>query len=209
MRALRNLAIAATLGGAVGGLVSACASTAPPPKTYTKAQTTDEINRGSLTGAATSPLRDVNVLRTKIPQVLLDSLSNPYAPPKPMTCAEIKAQIAPLDEALGPDLDAPKVKGEEQGLIAKGRDVAEDQAMRMAVGAAQDLIPFRGWVRRLSGAEQHDKLVRAAIVAGGIRRGYLKGLGLAKGCKAPAAPIPMVGEPIKMRDPTTPKYPIR
>nr|QQZ48666.1 hypothetical protein JKL49_14210 [Phenylobacterium glaciei] len=44
-------------------------------------------------------------------------------------------------------------------------------------GAASDLIPFRGWVRRLSGAQRHDSLVTAAINAGAVRRAYLKGLG--------------------------------
>ena len=49
----------------------------------------------------------------------------------------------------------------------------------------------------------------SSITAGGIRRGYLKGIGLAKGCKPPAAPTPYVGPPIKLRDPSTPKYPIK
>ena len=149
------------------------------------------------------------MLRTKIPQVLLDSLSDPYARPFPMTCKEIAALIAPLDEALGPDMDQPKPSKADQGLIADSRDFIADEAMGELVGAAQDIIPYRGWVRRLTGAERHDKLVRSAITAGGIRRGYLKGVGLAKGCKPPAAPTPFNGPPIKLRDPSTPKYPIR
>jgi hypothetical protein len=188
-------------------LLAACA-TAPPP-TPGRIRTTDQVNKGSLAGAASSPLRDINMLRTKIPQVLLDSLSDPYAKPFPMTCKEIAALIAPLDEALGPDMDQPKPSKADQGLIADSRDFLADEAMREAVGMAQDIIPYRGWVRRLTGAERHDKLVRSAITAGGIRRGYLKGVGLAKGCKPPAAPTPFSGPPIKLRDPSTPKYPIR
>ena len=55
-------------------------------------------------------------------------------------------------------------------------------------GAAADVIPFRGWVRRLTGAERYSREVAAAIAAGTIRRAYLKGLGAAAGCSAPAAP---------------------
>jgi len=188
-------------------LIGACA-TVPPPDPN-RVRTTDQVNKGSLAGAASSPLRDINVLRTKIPQVLLDALADPYAKPKPMSCAEIRALVIPLDEALGPDMDQAKKSKADQGLIADSRDFVGDEAMRAAVGAAQDIIPFRGWVRRLTGAEQHDKLVRSAITAGGIRRGYLKGIGLAKGCKAPAAPTPYAGPKVEVRDPSTPKYPVR
>lgn len=54
--------------------------------------------------------------------------------------------------------------------------------------AAEGIVPFRGWVRKLSGAERYAKEVAAAITAGTIRRAYLKGLGQAAGCAAPAAP---------------------
>lgn len=70
------------------------------------------------------------------------------------------------------------------------------------------MIPFRGWVRKLTGAERYSRKVSAAIAAGAIRRAYLKGLGQAAGCAAPAAPRtaparpaeppetrPVVGEP--------------
>ena len=46
----------------------------------------------------------------------------------------------------------------------------------LSSGAASDVIPFRGWIRKLSGAERHDKYVQAAITAGAVRRAYLKGL---------------------------------
>ena len=55
-------------------------------------------------------------------------------------------------------------------------------------GAAEGVVPFRGWVRKLSGAERYSKDVAAAIAAGTIRRAFLKGLGQAAGCTAPAAP---------------------
>jgi hypothetical protein len=48
---------------------------------------------------------------------------------------------------------------------------------------------FRGWVRKLSGAERYSKQVAAAIAAGSIRRAFLKGLGQAAACPVPATPL--------------------
>jgi hypothetical protein len=44
-------------------------------------------------------------------------------------------------------------------------------------------------VRKLDGAERHSKEVAAAIAAGSVRRAFLKGVGQALGCQAPAAPM--------------------
>ncbi|MDH4386635.1 MAG: hypothetical protein QE280_14470 [Caulobacter sp.] len=163
-------------------LLGACATT--PAANPGRIQTTDQANRENLVGAASSPLRDMNVVRTKIPPVLLDALADPYARPPSRSCEDLVGLIVPLTLALGPDLDA---------ILAEVRQTGEqmvgDQVMGMAVGAAQDLIPLRSWVRRLTGAERHDRLVRSAISAGVVRRAYLKGLGQAGGCLAPAAPL--------------------
>ncbi len=48
------------------------------------------------------------------------------------------------------------------------------------------MLPFSGFVRKLSGSEQRDKLVLDAIMAGDSRRSYLKGIGEARGCGGPA-----------------------
>lgn len=187
--------------------LTACASVggSPPPG---RVQTTDQINKSSVSGAVTAPARDLNMLRTKIPQVLLDALEDPYKRPDPATCAGITAQVRPLYEALGADIDDP-ASGDDRDLIDKGRDVAEDTALGFVAGAAQDLIPLRGWVRRLSGAERHDRLVRAAITAGGIRRGYLKGLGESKGCNPPATPSHLKSTLPKDPPRKGPRYPVR
>jgi stage V sporulation protein SpoVS len=47
---------------------------------------------------------------------------------------------------------------------------------------------MRSWVRKLSGAEKNADEVRQAVLAGSVRRGYLKGVGLQLGCQPPAAP---------------------
>jgi hypothetical protein len=178
-------------------------------QTPPQVQTTDQINRGSVTGAVSAPMRDLNLLRSKIPPVLLAALEDPYKRPKPATCSELISLLRPLNEALGADIDEPE-SADDRALIAKGKDAAGDTALGLVASAAQDLIPLRGWVRKLTGAEQHDKLVRSAIIAGGIRRAYLKGLGEARGCNPPATPTHVKSEippaPPKRKGP---RFPIR
>ena len=122
--------------------------------------------------------------------VLLDAMDAPYSLPSPLTCREIAAQVRPLDEALGPDLDAaPSL--DDPSLIERGEEAARGAGVAVVRGAAQSVVPMRGWVRRLTGAETHDRLVLQAITAGAVRRGYLKGLGKARNCLPPAAPQPI------------------
>jgi hypothetical protein len=155
-------------------------------------QTTQQANQENLAGAASAPLRDVNVLRTKIPPILLESMADPYArPPHPGGCKELETTLEPLDVALGADLDASVP--DEDDLMQRG----ETTALGAAASLASDAIPFRGWVRKLSGAERHDQLVQSAIIAGAVRRAYLKGLGEAQGCNPPATPSHLhAGRPI-------------
>jgi hypothetical protein len=54
---------------------------------------------------------------------------------------------------------------------------------------AEGIIPFRGWVRKLTGAERYARDVSASITAGSLRRSYLKGMRQASGClKTPSSP---------------------
>ncbi|PTT92437.1 hypothetical protein DBR42_01950 [Pelomonas sp. HMWF004] len=129
--------------------------------------------------AATTPLSDLNVVRADIPEVLKSAAAAPYAQPADLSCPSLTASIRALDEVLGPDLDAPHTGG-SPGLLDRGEDAATGALQRTAEG----VIPFRGWVRKLSGAERYARQVSAAITAGGVRRGFLRGLALAKGCVA-------------------------
>jgi hypothetical protein len=70
----------------------------------------------------------------------------------------------------------------------RGRKAAGGAALGAVASAAQDMIPMRGWVRKLTGAERHDRLVQSAVASGAVRRAYLKGLGEARGCDPPATP---------------------
>jgi hypothetical protein len=171
-----------------------------------KVKTTSQVNRESLEGAATAPLRDLNMLRTKIPKVLLEAMADPYArPPKNFKCAQLIALVQPLENALGPDID--RIPIEDEDYLDRGRQAA----FGAAADYASDAIPFRNWVRRLTGAERHDKMVRDAIISGGVRRAYLKGLGEAKGCNPPATPShEKAGSPVPSVDKRfTPRFPTR
>jgi hypothetical protein len=141
-------------------------------------------------GALAQPLHDVNVVRTKIPPVLLEAIDRPYVPPSPMTCREIINQLRPLEDALGPDLDAPPSL-DNPSAIERGGTTAGDALAGAVRGAATDIIPLRSWVRMLSGAERYDQLVKSAITAGAVRRAYLKGIGMQLNCLPPAAPQPI------------------
>src|SRR5437879_3955260 len=129
-----------------------------------KVQTTTEANRENLKGVAESPLRDLNVLRTKIPPVLLQAIADPYQRPTSRGCTQLNLLLQPLNDALGADLDAPEPDRDD--LMGRGKETA----MVLMSGAASDVIPFRGWIRKLTGAERHDRLVQQAITAGAVRR---------------------------------------
>ncbi len=139
--------------------------------------------------AATTPLSDLNLVRAAIPPALRAAQQGPYAAPADRSCATLGADIQALDAALGPDLDTPP-SADDPGLVERGAGAAGDAAVGAVRGAAEGVVPFRGWIRKLTGAERHSREVAAAIAAGTIRRAYLKGLGQAAGCAVPAAPRP-------------------
>jgi len=179
---------------------------APTPPADSKIQTTSDANRDGITGAVSAPLRDVNIVRTKIPPILIEAMNDPYARPQRVNCATLIGLISPLDVALGEDLDAHPPE-ENEDLMDRGRKAAGSAALGAVASAAQDMIPMRGWVRKLSGAERHDRLVQSAITSGNVRRAYLKGLGEARGCNPPATPQHKPPAPIPVIDPGMPPPP--
>jgi hypothetical protein len=146
----------------------------------------DKPEKEGVAGAVQAPFEDVNVIRRQIPPVLLRAEDAPYARPSPSSCRTIADDVADLDDVLGDDLDTNEP--EDVNLKEKrGRQAGEAMVLAMR-DTAEDFIPFRNWVRRLSGAQAHDNQIRAAVYAGRERRSYLKGLGEALGCRYPAAP---------------------
>jgi hypothetical protein len=177
----------------------------PPPAQQTEPQlvSPDKAGSANVTNAAVAPLHDLNLVRQKIPPVLLQALADPYAPPHPANCATIVADVQGLKDALGGDFDEPD--NPQSPSLTTRRGVA----LTLVHGASEMLLPFAGFVKTLTGAQKHDQLVVEVITAGSVRRGYLKGLGEAHGCPFPAYPRHLAVEPPPVREGRHPEYPIR
>lgn len=186
--AARRCAVAVlALGLGVGATDEALAG-----KRQKTPQTSAEANTDNLGAAMAAPLRDINLVRSDIPDLLKKAQVDPYAPPSP-GCGPLKAEIQKFDDVLGDDYD-------DRGDDAKD-DGMSRPVLSVVASTITDVIPMRGWVRRLTGAERHDQMVRDAIKAGFVRRGYLKGLYNASACQGnrlvyvgakPAPPPPVV-----------------
>ena len=180
---------------------SQAASPAPSPKPQIVSP--DKAGSANVQNAAAAPLHDLNLVRQKIPPVLLAALADPYAPPKPPTCHTIVAEVRELGEALGGDFD----EGDNPQMPSL--TTQRGMVLTLAHGAAEMVLPFAGFVKTLSGAQKHDQLVVEAITAGSVRRGYLKGLGEAHGCPFPAYPRHIAVEPPPVQERRRPEYPVR
>ncbi len=157
---------------------AACSTPAEPGK----APTTEQRVGGILN----QPLNDLNIDSDDIPVLLAQAVKAPYAPPPQADCVGLTRDIAQLDRALGPDLAPPK-PGDDKPIISE--DSASSAAWDAARSAAVGWIPFRGVVRFITGADRHDARVKQAILAGFVRRAYLKGLQTNLACPPPA-PVP-------------------
>ncbi len=148
--------------------------------------------------AMITPLTDLNLTRTAIPDALKEALVAPYALPADLSCVNLMVQVRSLDAALGADLDTPP-SANNPSLLERGMGEVGNASVSALRNTAEGILPFRGWIRKLTGAERHSRRVAAAITAGSIRRAYLKGLGQAHSCGAPAAPVtnlPMPSVPL-------------
>lgn len=121
--------------------------------------------------AVEQPFRDLNLIRDDLPPLLRTAADAPYDDTGLTSCARIAGQIGEIEALLGPDIDTG-VTEEDSDAVA----IASD-ALRGLVG-----LPFRGVVRRLTGAHDRDTEIRRAVLAGMVRRGYLKGLADERGC---------------------------
>ena len=141
---------------------------------------------------ALMPLADLNLSKDEIPAVLVRAQAAPYANPGFDDCSEIRDEIGDLDAVLGEDFDMPDV--EATGGVQFGK---------MARSVVGMLIPYRGVIREISGANRHEREFKESIVAGMMRRAYLKGLGEAMDCPYPArtATDRVIATSILVRDP--------
>ena len=159
--------------------------TAPPPDAFAPldqiVSPSDHSSR-SMTSVAEAPLSDLNLMRQKIPPILLAAMNDPYAPLPRLNCRTLAAEIGRLYEALGHDFDDPPPPTDPNMTRPSGA------GLKLMHSGIQALSPYDGFVRLLSGAQKHDQLVMSAINAGAARRAYLKGLGESRACPAPASP---------------------
>lgn len=152
---------------------------------HTRPHDADEGVRGGLVEGALAPLADVNVRREEIPPILREL--DVYNKPVPTSCAGIEIEIADLESFVGSDIDELQIQ-QALGFRDQAMNLADDQAYGLVSDITRDLIPFRGMVRRATGASAHDRALRDAYHRGRLRRSYLKGIGFAMGCGGGAAP---------------------
>jgi hypothetical protein len=134
-----------------------------------------------VTDAVTSPLHDLNLVQAEIPPKLQEVEKAPYAVPADRSCALLSQEIRELDAVLGTDLDAPPTDS-NPGLIERGSTEGKSAAFGALRSTAEGVVPYRTWVRKLTGAERYSKKVAAAIAAGTVRRAFLKGLRVSQAC---------------------------
>lgn len=156
----------------------------------------------TIRGAVTQPLRDLNLMRTKVAAPLQTARAAPYDLADLKECEHIRTQIAQLDGALGPDVD----EGQDQPGVVKSLAAS---AVRSAVK-----LPFAGVVRHLSGADAKERVRQQSVQAGMARRAFLKGVALER-CNPHgdvpylevAAAAPVVAPAVDLRPAVEPEAP--
>lgn len=173
--------------------------------------------------AATGPLEDLNLKQRDIPTPLRKALVNPYARPEKAKCATVREELAQLDAILGADVKTmtpelasadPSFLGladaempDTASLVDGVGDMAQD-AVLGAIRSQTNILPFRGIVRKITGADRYQKKVERAYEAGKLRRAYLKGYAqdrFSKSCLA--APIVVEAKEEKPKEATEAKAP--
>lgn len=169
------------------------------------------------------PFEDLNLKNKDIPPALVKISDNPYALPTNLQCDALAKEVQELDVLLGPDMctpanpsglppvatkETPRIFGcpadaGERGAasrkgeyVEQGAGFAKDRAVGI-VSSKVNVIPFRGVVRKISGAEKQAKAFDRAYQAGRLRRAFLKGLTVSSGCVSSA---PVISGPPAMSE---------
>lgn len=116
----------------------------------------------------------------EVPEKLLAIQGNPYSLAGLGKCAAIIREVTELNEVLGADVNEQVDKSREKKR--------EETAGRVAGTVAGSVIPFGGLIGEVTGANAERRRYAFAVYAGTVRRGFLKGIGQERGCKAPARP---------------------
>lgn len=128
--------------------------------------------------AAIQPAKDINLHKDKIPVRLLEIQQAPYDLTNLEGCRAIRTEITSLRPILGPDVN-------EDPDITKA-EKRERSVSRIAGGFLGGLIPFRGILREVTGANAERRKYRAAYAAGFARRSFLKGIAFGRNCQSEA-----------------------
>ena len=122
------------------------------------------------TDIATQPVRDVGLMKTRVPPLLQQVQKDPYSLDGLSDCAQLDAAIGELNQLLGPD-------------YVPNPDPKHSRRIRVTGNTVAGLIvPVRGIVREVSGAAPAQRQLEAAIDAGLARRGFLRGVRTARQC---------------------------
>lgn len=150
-----------------------CLTTAPPAAAQEGAP-----QESTIKGTANSVAEPFD--GKEVPAKLLAIQADPYSLEGLGKCAAIGREITELDAVLGPDVNqtVDKSRGKKR----------EETAGRVAGSVAGSVIPFRGLIGEVTGANAERRRYAEAIYAGTVRRGFLKGVGLERRCAAPARP---------------------
>jgi len=179
-------------------ILAGCNTVQEQPERFVPARPVTSIVSDTVVGTAQgawgvvqTPFEDLNLKRQAIPPKLQQISSDPYALPPQLLCEGIRKELEELDGLLGPDIctaaDPTGSKSSRKGeYIEQGAGFASDQAIGLVRGRIE-IMPFRGVVRKMTGAEKHAKAVEKAYQAGRLRRAFLKGLAasLGKDCLNP------------------------
>ena len=123
-----------------------------------------------------TPANDLNLRKGEIPPLLLAAQTDPYGLRGMRKCSDISSAVQHLDGVLGDDIDIAQAPGNKMS------------AGRVAQSVVGSFIPFRGIIREISGANEQERKLQAAIYAGTARRSFLRGVGMQRGCAWPARP---------------------
>jgi hypothetical protein len=127
--------------------------------------------KAAATDIATQPVRDVGIMKTRVPPLLLEAQKDPYSLDGLSNCEQLAAAINELSQVLGPDYVANPDPRHSRKIRVTGNTVAGF------------IVPFRGIVREVSGAAPAQRHLDAAIDAGLARRGFLRGVRTARKCR--------------------------
>ena len=189
-------------------LLSCCSGSSPPAEKPAQKQSRSFLGvigdtfMGSVRGAfqaAQAPLEDANLKRQSIPDDLKQMTDNPYSVPKPLNCATVVGSIVQMNNVLGPEKiydgkssNDSLVKAwdhahhiewkDKDKYIDSGSSFVQEKVADV-VRTHVDIIPYRSWLRWISGADAHAKRVAEAFEAGKLHRAFLRGVAVNLHCE--------------------------